>query len=103
MCYDKWKLEIWKRWKGTMPRTKRKRSLRKQPQRYDTSFKEWVEQRANDVLPLLLPGAVYEGTLNVETARSMVRADKVFKVLYYGEEHILHLEFETGLDTQLST
>jgi hypothetical protein len=72
-----------------MPRTKRKRSSRKQPQRYDTSFKVWVEQQAHDVLPWLLPGTVYEETLNVETARSMVRADKVFKVLYYGEEHTL--------------
>ena len=52
--------------------------------------------RVQEILPVLLPGAVYEKTLNVETIRSPTRADKVFKVLYSGEEHILHLEFEGG-------
>lgn len=31
----------------------------------------------------------------------MMRADKVFKVVYCGEEHVLHLEFETGSDRDL--
>src|SRR2546429_547862 len=94
-------MEMWKGWKCSMPRSKRRQSSRKRPQKYDTSFKSWVNQQAHEILPLLLPGVVYEQTLNVETDRSMVRADKVFRVLYCGEEHILHLEFETGLDTQL--
>ncbi len=85
-----------------MPRSKGKQSSRKKkPQKYDTSFKDLVEQQAPDILPLLLPGAVYEETLNVELSRSMMRADKVFKILYYGAEHILHLEFETGSDGEL--
>ena len=85
-----------------MPRSKRSRSShKKKPQKYDTGFKDWVERQAHDVLPVLLPGAVYEETLNVEISRSMMRADKVFKILYCGEEHVLHLEFETGSDKNL--
>jgi hypothetical protein len=30
-----------------------------------------------------------------------MRADRVFKILYCGEEHVLHLEFETGTDRDL--
>jgi hypothetical protein len=89
-------------WRCNMPQPKDKRpSHKKKPQKYDTSFKALVEQHASDILPLLLPGAVYEKTLNVEIIRSTMRADKVFKVLYCGEEHVLHLEFETGSDGEL--
>jgi hypothetical protein len=84
-----------------MPRPKRGRIARKKPQKYDTSLKDWVEQQAHDILPLLLPGAVYEKTLTVEIIRSVMRADKVFQILYCGEKHILHLEFETGFDRDL--
>src|SRR2546429_4565932 len=84
-----------------MPRSKGKQPSDKKPQKYDSGFKDWVEQKPQDILPVLLPGTVYEKTLNVETIPSPTRADKVFKVLYCGKEHILHLEFETGLDREL--
>jgi predicted transposase YdaD len=48
-----------------------------------------------------LPGAIYEATLDVEIIHPPMRVDKVFKILYDGEEQILHLEFETGYDDQL--
>ena len=89
-------------WWWNMPQSKGKQpSRKKKPQKYDTSLKDWIEQQAPDILPVLLPGTVYEKTLNVEVSRSMMRADKVFKILYYGEEHILHLEFETKSDGDL--
>jgi hypothetical protein len=75
--------------------------LYKQPQRYDTSFKNWLSQQAEDILPLLVPDVKYEETLTVEAHRSMMRADKVFKVQKHGKEYILHIEFETGTDGQL--
>jgi hypothetical protein len=84
-------------------RRKHKRLLSKRPQKYDTSFKDWISKRAQEILPLLLPGVEYEQTLNVEIIRSTMRADKVFKVQYYGQEHILHLEFETSLDDCLQS
>jgi hypothetical protein len=80
---------------------KRKQPSYKQPQKYDSSFKDWISQQAQDILPLLVPGVKYEQTLNVEIIRSPMRADKVFKVLYCGEEHVLHIEFEAGEDGQL--
>jgi hypothetical protein len=78
-----------------------KPSLNERPQVYDTSFKDWVSQQAPTILPLLLPGAIYEETLNVEIIRPTMRVDKVFKILYDGQEQILHLEFETGCDKHL--
>jgi hypothetical protein len=84
-----------------MARRKRKQPSYKQPQGYDSSFKDWVSQQAQDILPLLVPGVKYEQTLNVEIIRSPMRADKVFRVQYEGEEHILHIEFEAGEDDQL--
>ena len=76
-------------------------SRKKKPQKYDTCLKDWVDLQAGDILPVLLPGTTYGETLNVEISRSMMRADRVFKVLYGGEEHVLHLEFETGTDRDL--
>jgi len=70
-------------------------------QQYDASLKDLIEQQAADILPLFLPGAVYEGTLNVEMIRPAVRADKVFLIKYKGDLHILHLEFETGADNKM--
>ena len=76
-------------------------SRKKKPQKYDTCLKDWVDLQPADILPVLLPGTIYERTLNVEISRSMMRADRVFKILYCGEEHVLHLEFETGTDRDL--
>lgn len=36
-----------------MARHKRQSSSYKQPQGYDSSFKDWVSQQAQDILPLL--------------------------------------------------
>jgi hypothetical protein len=72
-------------------------------QPYDTSFKGWITQQAPTILPVLLPGAVYEQTLDVEIIRSTMRVDKVFKIRYHDEEHVLHLEFEAGYDSQLKS
>src|SRR5262249_48885263 len=45
----------------------------------------------------------YEDTLNVEVIVPTKRVDKVFKILYDGQEQILHIEFETGYDDQLKS
>jgi hypothetical protein len=79
-----------------------KSSLNEVPQVYDATFKEWISQQAPAILPLLLPGAIYEQTLTVEQIRPTVRMDKVFKMVYHEQEHILHLEFQIGYDKQLA-
>jgi hypothetical protein len=42
-----------------------------------------------------------EETLNVEIIRPTMRVDKVFRVNYQGEDHILHIEFESGADNDM--
>ena len=91
---------------GKKPSRKKKPSTKepsrkKRPHKYDTCLKDWVDLQPADILPVLLPGTTYEETLNVEISRSMMRADRVFKIRYCGEEHVLHLEFETGTDQDL--
>ncbi len=82
---------------------KHKKVYKQQSQRYDSSFKDWLQQQPQNILPLLLPGSIYEETLNVEVIRPTMRADKVFKVRYNGQEHILHLEFESGVDSEMTS
>ena len=75
----------------------------KQPQSYDSSLKDLIQQQAPAILPVLLPGVVYEATLNVELIRSAMRVDKVYKVKYEAEDHLLHLEFESGEDYDMTS
>jgi len=72
-------------------------------QRYDTTFKEWIEWQVSDILPVLLPGATYQQTLTIELIKPTLRADKVFKMLYNGEDRIFNPEFETGSDNKMAS
>jgi hypothetical protein len=83
-----------------MAKPKRRRQ-QSQAQAYDTTLKTWVQEQARDILPVFLPGAMYEETLNVEIIRPAMRVDKVFKVMYRELDHILHLEFESGSDNDM--
>ena len=74
-----------------------------QPQVYDSTLKEWIQQQPADIIPVLLPGAIYQETLNIEVIRPTFRADKVFRVLYEDEEQILHIEFESGSDNSMAS
>ncbi|MBV9230694.1 MAG: hypothetical protein JOZ18_15400 [Chloroflexi bacterium] len=73
------------------------------PQAYDASLKDLVEKQAADILPILLPGAAYEETLNVEVIRPPMRVDRVYKVRYRNKVYILHLEFESGSDNLMTS
>ncbi len=72
-------------------------------QRYDSTFKDWVNKQPAVILPLLLLGAVYLTHLDVERIKPVMRVDRVFKVLYKGIEVIFHIEFETGSDPHILT
>jgi hypothetical protein len=82
-------------------RKKLKQEGEQPAQRYDTTFKDWIRKEARDALPLLLPGATYEETLDVEIIRPTMRADKVFKGKYRGNDSIINVEFEAGTDNNL--
>ena len=91
--------------RATVKRNTRKKGQTKQKsqnaQRFDTSFKAWIRGHPSEILPQLLPGITYVDTLDVEIIRSTMRADKVFKVKYNGEDAILEIEFESGTDGDL--
>ncbi len=57
-----------------------------QSQAYDSTLKEWILQQPQEIIAVLLPGAIYQETVNVEVIRPTIRADKVFKVFYEGDE-----------------
>lgn len=63
-------------------RRTRKKHQQTQVSAYDTTLKDLVKQQARDILPILLPGVVYEDTINIELVRPTIRADKAFKVKY---------------------
>ncbi len=86
-----------------MTQDPQKDSTNQHNQPYDASFKGWISQQARAILPVLLPGAHYKRTLNVEAIRPPMRVDKVFKVRYHEQDHILHLEFEVSYDRDLKS
>ena len=55
------------------------------------------------MLPYLLEGVEYQATLNVEVIRNPLRVDRVYLVIYEGEEQILHLEFESGPNNAMAS
>ncbi len=86
-----------------MPKRDRKTSSQDQQQPYDNLLKSLLEGREKEMLPYFLPEAEYQETLDVEVHRTTLRVDRVYKILYRGQLHILHLEFESGSDTDMDT
>ena len=87
--------------KASSGKTKDEEPSKEQPQKYDETFKKWITQQVDEILPILVTGAQYERELNVEFSRSMMRADKVFKVRYHGKPYILNIEFQVSADKYL--
>ncbi|MDQ2887906.1 MAG: hypothetical protein M3Y39_17685 [Chloroflexota bacterium] len=85
-----------------MAKRKRAQPPLEQQQPYDNLLKSLLEGQEAQILPHILDGAVYQETYDIEIMRTILRADRVYKVLYKGKEHILHLEFETGADEEMS-
>ncbi len=50
---------------------------------------------------MLLPGASYKDTLNVEVVKPVLRTDKVYIIKYRGKKHILHIEFESSRNKRM--
>ncbi|HEU5380465.1 MAG TPA: hypothetical protein VFV38_34000 [Ktedonobacteraceae bacterium] len=81
--------------------TKSRRLFDETSQQYDTSLKGWVKTQLARILPQLLPGAEYQAAIDIERIKPPMRVDRVFKILYRGELHIFHIEFESGADTKM--
>src|SRR5439155_1575551 len=87
----------------TMTRRKRKASALNQQQPYDNFLKSLLEGQEETLLPCFHEDVRYVETLNIEVLRTPLRVDRVYKVIYKGEIHILHLEFESGADENMAT
>ncbi len=85
-----------------MAKRKRTQSPLEQQQPYDNILKSLLEGQEAQILPHILDGAVYQETYDIEVMRTILRTDRVYKVLYKGKAHILHLEFEAGSDEEMS-
>jgi hypothetical protein len=71
-------------------------------QSYDGSIKTIFKNDAANILPHLLPGAIWQETLDIEVLRSPMRVDRVYRVLYRGKIYILHLEFQASTDSKMA-
>lgn len=80
---------------------RKKKSFHLILQPYDTTLKTWVKENPSEILPVIVPGAIFQEALDIEAIKPTMRADRVFKVLYRGTLHILDIEFETGTDTRM--
>jgi hypothetical protein len=69
---------------------------------YDSTLKLLMEDQEYEVIKQLLPGARYIDVVNVELIRDPLRVDRVYRVWYKRSVHILHLEFETASESEMS-
>ncbi len=83
----------------TLRKPKKRRLEQQQP--FDTTFKAWIRGQPEAILPVLIPGAILEGTLDIEVIRPTMRMDKAFKVKYYGVDSIANFEFESGTNENI--
>lgn len=80
----------------------RQRRRSKLPQQYDATLKSFFQRQIPELLPVLLPGATYLETLDVERIKPTMRADRVYKMQYYEpaplstEEMIDEVEMNIG-------
>ena len=68
-------------------------------QPYDSALKSILEERASEIMPLLLSGIEIGEELNDETLRPPLRADRVYGGHYKGEECIVQIELQTQADS----
>ena len=49
---------------------------------YDNSVKAILQEDATEIVPYLLPGAIFVDVLDIEIIRSTLRADRVYQIDY---------------------
>lgn len=77
-------------------RRKPKQATHEQQQPYDNVLKLLLEHQEGAILPHFLDEITFLEVLDLEVLKSPLRVDRVYKIMYGGEEHILHLEFEVS-------
>lgn len=77
-------------------------SSQEQQQPYDNLLKSLLEGQEKQMLPYFVPGVEYLETLNIEVVRTPLRVDRVYLVRQRGRKKIVHLEFESGPNNDMS-
>lgn len=89
--------------KSSPPKAKKQRSKRsKIAHPWDFWLKELARQEPQALVSLLLPGAVFLGTIDKELRGRTVEADLLFRVVWRGVEIILHIEFQCRADKDMA-
>jgi hypothetical protein len=65
-------------------------------------MKAILKEDAADIVPQLLPGAIFVDVLDIEVLRSALRVDRVYQIYYRDRPHILHLEFQADGDEEMA-
>ena len=73
-----------------------------QRQPYDSALKSQLEDHAAEMLPEILPESELVSEQNAEIARTNLRPDLVYLIRYRDEPHILNLELQTNLDSDMA-
>jgi hypothetical protein len=60
-----------------MTKEKQESSLEQQ-QPFDNALKSLLEGQEAQILPHILPGAIYQETYSIETVRTILRTDRVY-------------------------
>jgi predicted transposase YdaD len=83
-----------------MPKRRHYITQKHRQQLFDSSLKGLTAQ-APKLIERLFPEVIYLETLTIEIIRPPLRADQVHRVLYRGQPHILHVEYQVKHDPQL--
>lgn len=71
-------------------------------QPYDSALKGLMGSYAVEIIPQFIPGAQIESEGNSEIERESIRAGLVYRIQYMGKPHILNMELQTGLDSEMA-
>lgn len=69
---------------------------------WDFLMKTWVRKNAQQFIAWILKGAVLVEELTTEIKRETIHADILFLVVLYGQQMLLHIEFQSTMDETMA-
>jgi len=69
---------------------------------WDFVMKQWLRRNAQQFISWLLKDAVVVSILSTEIKRETIYADALFLVILYGQEMLLHIEFQSTVDKTMA-
>jgi hypothetical protein len=69
---------------------------------WDFVMKQWLRRNAQQFISWLLKDAVVVSILSTEIKRETIYADALFLVVLYGQEMLLHIEFQSTVDKTMA-